>query len=277
MIKAVGIDLDGTLLTDDKKVCRRNIEILQKAKEKGVKIVLCSGRAPSGMQRELKALSLKEKGQYGVGLNGGVIYECDSSRIIHRSLMKPDAARKLIQLGREMSDLANVQLYTGEEVYVERWNETTDFYQKSTGSEPKLVKDLTEHVDETVKIVFFSMGEIDYSLHTINHLKALMLPHVPEGTQCAISAPYLLEFFDESIDKGKGMHRLAEHLQIKTEEVMCIGDQENDLPMLRYAGVSVVMENGAPQVKEAADYVTQADNNEGGVAEAVEKYVLSDK
>lgn len=277
MIRMVGIDLDGTLLTDEKTVCSRNVEILRKAKEKGTKIVLCSGRSPDGMQRELKALGLKDEGQYGIGLNGAAIYETATGKIIERTLMKPDMAAQLIELGRKMKDRVNIQVYTGEEVLVDRWNETTDFYQKATGSHPRLVENLMDWTEKTVKIIFFQQGEIDYSLRTINELKEITLPNVPLGTQCVISAPYLLEFFDESIDKGKGIQSLAAYLKVEQQEVMCVGDQENDLPMLRYAGLSVVMANGAPEVKAIGDYITQADNNEGGVAEAVEKFVLSER
>lgn len=277
MIQIIGLDLDGTLLNDQKAICDRNIEVLMKAKEKGAKIVLCSGRAPEGMQRELRLLGLKEKGQYGIGLNGAVIYEADTGSIVHQTRMKPEAVRTMVEVGRKFSDRMNVQVYTAGEVYVERWDETTDYYEKATGSHPKLVDDVLEYVNETIKIVFFQKGEFDYSLKKITELKNDCLPSVPEGTQCVISAPYLVEFLDEEIDKGKGMDILASYLNVPQQNVMCVGDQENDMPMLKYAGLSVVMANGAPHVKELAHYVTKSDNNEGGVAEAVEKFVLKVK
>lgn len=274
MIQIIGLDLDGTLLNDQKAICQRNIEVLMKAKEQGAKIVLCSGRSPEGMQRELRLLGLKEKGQYGIGLNGAVIYEADTGRIVKQTLMKPEAVAAMVETGRNFSDRMNVQLYTGNEVFVERWDETTDYYEKATGSHPKLVDDLLSYMDKTIKIVFFHKGEFDYSLKKITQLKNDCLPSVPEGTQCVISAPYLVEFFDAGIDKGKGMDALASYLNVPRQDVMCVGDQENDMPMLKYAGLSVVMANGAPHVKKLAHYVTKSDNNEGGVAEAVEKFVL---
>ena len=73
------------------------------------------------------------------------------------------------------------------------------------------------------------------------------------------------------------MDILASYLNVPQQNVMCVGDQENDMPMLKYAGLSIVMANGAPHVKELAHYVTKSDNNEGGVAEAVEKFVLQIK
>jgi Cof subfamily protein (haloacid dehalogenase superfamily) len=274
MIKIIGLDLDGTLLNDQKAICDRNIEVLMRAKEEGAKIVLCSGRAPEGMQRELKILGLKEKGQYAVGLNGAVVYEADTGKVIHQTLMQPEAVRTMVETGRRFRDRMNIQLYTSGQVYVERWDETTDYYEKATGSHPKLVDDVLEFVNETIKIVFFHKGEFDYTLEKITKLKNDCLPSVPQGTQCVISAPYLVEFLDESIDKGIGMDILAKYLNVPQADVMCVGDQENDMPMLKYAGLSVVMANGAPHVKELAHYVTEIDNNEGGVAEAVEKFVL---
>ena len=274
MIQIIGLDLDGTLLNDQKAICDRNIEVLMRAKEEGAKIVLCSGRAPEGMQRELKILGLKEKGQYAVGLNGAVVYEADTGKVIHQTLMQPEAVRTMVETGRRFRDRMNIQLYTSGQVYVERWDETTDYYEKATGSHPKLVDDVLEFVNETIKIVFFHKGEFDYTLEKITKLKNDCLPSVPQGTQCVISAPYLVEFLDESIDKGIGMDILAHYLNVPQSDVMCVGDQENDMPMLKYAGLSVVMANGAPHVKELAHYVTEIDNNEGGVAEAVEKFVL---
>ena len=137
MIQIIGLDLDGTLLNDQKAICDRNIEVLMRAKEEGAKIVLCSGRAPEGMQRELKILGLKEKGQYAVGLNGAVVYEADTGEVIHQTLMQPEAVRTMVETGRRFRDRMNIQLYTGGQVYVERWDETTDYYEKATGSHAK--------------------------------------------------------------------------------------------------------------------------------------------
>ena len=114
--------------------------------------------------RELKALGLKVEGQYGIGLNGAAIYEADTGKIIHKTLMKPEAVRTMVEIGRGFSDRMNVQLYTGGEVYVERWDETTDYYEKATGSHPKLVDNLLDYVNEAIKIVFFHNGEFDYTL-----------------------------------------------------------------------------------------------------------------
>ena len=88
------------------------------------------------------------------------------------------------------------------------------------------------------------------------------------------SAPYFLEILDKRVNKGTGVKSLADVLDIKPEEIMAIGDQENDIAMIEYAGVGVAMDNAIPSVKEVANFVTKS-NLEDGVAFAIEKYVLN--
>ena len=88
------------------------------------------------------------------------------------------------------------------------------------------------------------------------------------------SAPYFLEILDKRVTKGTGVKSLADALGIQPEEVMAIGDQENDIAMIEYAGVGVAMDNAIPAVKEAANFITKS-NLEDGVAYAIEKYVLN--
>ena len=99
-------------------------------------------------------------------------------------------------------------------------------------------------------------------------------PEVKEKYTVLKSSPYFLEILDKRVNKGTGVKSLADVLGIKAEEVMAIGDQENDIAMIEYAGVGVAMDNAIPAVKEVANFVTKS-NLEDGVAWAIEKYVLS--
>ena len=87
------------------------------------------------------------------------------------------------------------------------------------------------------------------------------------------SAPYFLEFLNKEANKGTGVGMLADHLGIKKEEVICVGDAGNDLHMIEYAGLGVAMENATDDVKEKAGYITKS-NNEDGVAHVIEKFML---
>jgi hypothetical protein len=88
------------------------------------------------------------------------------------------------------------------------------------------------------------------------------------------SAPYFLEILDKRVNKGTGVKALADTLGIQPKEIMTLGDQENDIAMIEYAGMGVAMENAIPAVKEVANFVTKS-NLEDGVAYAIEKFVLN--
>ena len=134
------------------------------------------------------------------------------------------------------------------------------------------------------------IGINDYSKIEDDHsiIKVMMIDE-PEVLQKAVdnlpkevyekytvvrSTPYFLEFLNKEVNKGTGVKLLADHLGVKQEEVMTFGDAENDLDMIVYAGMGVAMANGFEEVKEAANYITDS-NEEDGVAKAIEKFVLS--
>jgi len=277
MIRLVAIDLDGTLLSDDKTICPENVKAIGKALEKGCKIVLASGRSFESMKWEIDALGLRADGQYAIGLNGGILFNTKDGSLLFRNGMRPEAAKGVVALSRAWSEEVNAQLYDGEGVFVERWDRTTDFYEKVTHCRPEEVPDLNALTEKTIKIGFFlRKGEPSPTgpLDAAKALKKRAEAMKPENTSCAISAPYLVEFYDEFNNKGAGLRKLGEMIGIDTSEMIAIGDLDNDLPMIREAGLGVAMKNAPAEVKAEADYVTERTNNEGGVAEVIERFVL---
>lgn len=277
MIRLVAIDLDGTLLKDDKTICPENIEAIGKALKQGCKIVLASGRSFESMKREIDALGLGVAGQYAIGLNGGILFETNGGKLLARNGMRPEEAEEIIELSRTWEAEVNAQLYDGNGVFVERWDTTTDFYQKVTRATPVVVSDMKTLANEAVKIGFFlRQGDPDPAgpLDEAKAMKQRAEAVKPEHISCLISAPYLVEFCDERNNKGSGLLRLGEILGIDASEMIAIGDLDNDLPMIRTAGLGVAMKNAPAEVKAEAGYVTERTNNEGGVAEVIEKFVL---
>lgn len=88
------------------------------------------------------------------------------------------------------------------------------------------------------------------------------------------SAPFFLEFLNPASNKGIGVAAIAEYLGIQPEEVICMGDAENDHHMLKYAGLGIAMANAMEETKKIADYITES-NDDHGVAKAIEKFVLN--
>lgn len=278
MIKLIALDLDGTLLSDNKTVCEANKEAIKKAIAKEIKVVLCSGRSQQSLAVLMEELELNVPGQYGIALNGAIVFAADSGKIMASSYMDDEAAKQIIRMGVPMMDELNIQLYTDDNIYVQRWDETTTFYEKVTHTHPVVVEDLTAKASNVIKMSYFQRTgkepDVKAPLDGILDLKSRVEDRLPEGVVGNVTAPYLLEFLDEKVDKGVGMDTLGKILGINKDEMMAVGDLENDLSMIRYAGIGVAMKNGAPAVKEAADYITERTNNEGGVAEVIEKFAL---
>ena len=269
MIRLVAIDLDGTLFKDDKTICKENIEAIQRALEKGCKIVLASGRSFESMVNVIDTVGLRNEGQYAIGLNGGVLFQTMDGKLLARNGMKPEEAVQVIELSRKWTDEVNAQLYDGEGVFVERWDTTTDFYEKVTGVAPKVVSDLKALAERAIKIGFFlrksdpsPTGPLDLAKET----KARAEAAKPNHSACLISAPYLVEFCDVDNNKGTGLQRLGEILGIDAgldlldQNNIALGDVEHEVLVLVREQVlddivsgDVVCRNDADEQDNAAD------------------------
>lgn len=279
MIRLIALDLDGTLLNDAKTIPQENIEMIQRAKEKGIKVVLCSGRSQQSLEYLLQILKLNVPGQYGIALNGAVVFEADTGKILCSSTMQKTAAQSLIENGLPLMNEINIQVYDKDHVYVQRWDHTTTYYEKVTHVVPVVVDSLLDHTENVIKLSYFRTDKERLSpecpIDRIQELKQRVEHQIPDSICGQITAPYLLEFMDNHVHKGVGMENLGKILNIAPEEMMAVGDLENDLGMIRYAGLGIAMRNGAEVVKQEAQYVTERTNNEGGVAEVIEKFALN--
>lgn len=269
MIKLVAIDLDGTLLNNQKQISEKNKSTLQKAKDQGVKIVICTGRPLKAIDGFLEELNLQEEGDYSITFNGGLVQKNDTGEMLEKITMSYDEIKELAQLMGELdlpfdvlSDALVYQLPTSAahpSIYSEL-NKALDF-------EGKTLEQLTEDGLYNKVVVATDADYLDQQI-------AKIPAEFYEKYEIVKSRDCLLEFMTKGVTKAYGLSLLAEDLNIKQSEVMTLGDEENDLPMIIYAGIGVAMENAVPIIKEHADYITDTNENDG-VAKAVEKFVLS--
>ncbi len=272
-IKMIGFDLDGTLLNDQKELTRYTRDVLLRAREKGVELVVATGRPITGVPKEL----LEFPGmRYVLASNGGRIVDRQEKKTIYECPVDYDLAVKVLRIFDEYDTLKEIYFdgmgfaKAGEvdraEAYVE--SQPVVEYIRSTRTK---VPDLWEKMREMegcaldkVHAVFRREEDRREARRRIEELGGL-------AVTSAISRN--LEANALGADKGAGLLRLGRHLGISREEIMACGDGENDLAMIRSAGLGVAMANAAKSVIEAADYVTLS-NNEDGAALAVEKFVL---
>lgn len=270
MIKLIAIDLDGTLLTNDKTISERNQVILKKAKEQGVKVVLCTGRPLNSVVGHLETLGLNDEGDYAVTFNGGLIQRNDTGEIVAKEVMSYEDAKTLYELTYPLGlPLDVVQGSTVMTVQPEPEENQSLYYTLNP-----LLNYVDTNLAELKEKSDFNKMVCTLEPAIIEEKMPLIPASYHEHYNIVRSGEYIFEFLPKKVSKAYGLKLLGELLNIKPEEMMALGDEENDLAMIEYVGLGVAMANGSQQIKEAAQYVTLT-NEEDGVAHAVEKFVLA--
>ena len=269
MYKLIAIDMDGTLLNDHHEVTEDVRDALHRAKEQGVKIVLCSGRPIGGMRRYLKDLKLDEEEDYVIAYNGALVQNAHTNEIVSELSLGYEDLKFLYKLSMELD--TPMQFFDAENVYTPNPNISEYTVLESFINQiPLRFRKVEEFPADILlpKIMF-----IDEPEH-LNKVIAQIPASIKEKYMMVQSAPYFLEILHPEVSKGNAVKKLAEKLRIKQHEVMSIGDNGNDLSMIEYAGCGVAMENAIPEVKKSANFQTRS-NNENGVAYAIHELVLT--
>lgn len=265
MYKLIAIDMDGTLLREDKTISDKTKDRIKKSVEKGVKIVLASGRPIEGLERYLEELQLVTEDDFVMSFNGSVIQNAKTKAIISKNILKGSDLKALYRLAKQIG--VNIHAFTKQGCVTPIMNEYSQLEGHINGIEVHEVDFNTiDDNEDVIKVMFIDPEPVlAAAIEKIPH-------HVYEDFTVVRSAPYFLEFLNKASSKGTGVKALAEHLGIKREEIICIGDAGNDLDMIEYAGLGVAMGNAFEEVKAAADYVT-LDNESDGVAHVIEKFI----
>lgn len=270
MIKLIAIDLDGTLLNDDKKVSTKNYQALKSAHEKGIKIVLCTGRPYMAMRGFVEELDFLTDDDYIVTFNGGIIHKAVDGEVVVRETMSQPEMLAWYEEAQRLDLPFNVidEDYIYEPLSYPAGHESLYMKQIGQVDAPSMVKDFYEF-DASHKFNKFIIAvEPDY----LAQQRKKINPDMTEEYALTLSLPHLLEIGTKNINKGNGLKKLGQILGIKTNEMLTIGDEANDLSMIEMAGIGVAMENAIPEIKKAADYIT-ASNNDSGVARAIENFI----
>jgi len=265
MYKLLVLDFDDTLLTDDLKISKENIEAIKKAKEKGVHILFCSGRSDDSMKRFIDMIDIHDEDEYFVSFNGARI-DTISGENIYFKTVENSILTKLIDLGNEYD--VTTQLYHNNMLIVEKISEQALLYQGFTNM--KLIVDPNvKKLEYTLKVLFNS-----WEADKLNKMQKIINDNYSDTVSAFFSKPNYLEVLHKEANKGLAVKYMTEKLGLKQEEVIAVGDSYNDLFMIEYAGLGIVVSNGREEVKEKADYITKATNNEHAVAEVINKFIL---
>lgn len=274
MIRLFAVDLDGTLLDDNRQISEDNMAALEAAKNAGVEVAICSGRGFPGFKAMLDRLGERCLGRYHFGLNGGMIFDRELEQIEESSPIGEKKVLEILRIGKQFPDEVNIHLYTPTEILVERRTPSSPVYEQMNLCRLRTVPELEAYAAQAIKLIFvLHENEELKTTEKILRFGEKVCPLLPEGITGCHSCTYLFEIFSNSNSKAVGLQKLARLYGLTREEVMAIGDNQNDLPMLRVAGTSVAVANADPDTKATATFETEADNNHSAVAEAVRRFI----
>ncbi|WP_024406703.1 sugar-phosphatase [Streptococcus suis] len=266
-IKLVAIDIDGTLLNSQHQITAEVHSAIQEAKKAGVKIVIATGRPISGVQAILEELNLTEAGDYVITFNGGLVQDAATGEDIVKDTLTYEDYLDIESAARKLK--LPMHASTKEGIYTANRNiGKYTIYESTLVSAPIFYRTPEEMADkEIIKTMMVDEPEI------LDAAIPLLPTSLTEKYNVAKSAPFYLEITPKTVNKGQAIIHLSEKLGLTMDQTMAIGDQENDRPMLEVVGNPVVMENGNPELKKIAKYITKS-NDESGVAHALREWVL---
>lgn len=265
MYKLLVLDLDGTLTNKKKEITPHTLQVLKEAQQKGLKIVLASGRPTYGIVPLAEQLELKHFGGYIMAFNGGLILDCATGETIYQNFLAPSVYPYLYEKGNTKD--FKILSYKDEYIVSE------DIANEYVAYEARLNKMPLMQVENFLDVITFPEPKclIVGDPEILKDLEVEMREKLQHCMSVYRSEPFFLELLPLGIDKAKCLEKLLERMQIDRKNVIACGDGFNDLSMIEYAGLGVAMANAQQVVKNAADYITLS-NEEDGVAAVVEKF-----
>lgn len=275
--KLVCIDVDGTLLNSKHKITERTKKILLEAHKKGIHIVICTGRMYTDAEYYSNLIGVKSP---VIASNGAFIKEKDNDKVIYKDVLGESLSLVLLELFRKHSIkpyfctpnkfyYGNIMFqlyYIATKILGIRRNR---FDAEYVFSWRRWEKVLQKEKDNVVKceIIYRDPALICELLNELKNMDQL---------EIVDSSRYNIEITRKGVSKGKAVEMLASLYHVKREEIITIGDSENDLSMIEYAGLGIAMGNALDSIKQKADHVTASNDNDG-VAKAIDQFVLGNK
>lgn len=270
----IALDLDGTTLTSEKIISPRTQKALRAAMEKGINVVIATGRVFAALPEEI----LSEEGiEYAVTSNGAVVTRLADNEDIYSNCIDVEAAERVIAELRKIPYMK--EIFTGKKAYVEKeiyenledWGMTgySAYYILTTRLPYEGVLDLMEENKDKIENVNVNFTDMDLKMKTWREFEKI------PGVTITSSLARNIEIGGATTSKANALAALADILGVKKEEIMACGDSFNDVKMLEMAGIAVAMGNGGDEVKQVADFITE-DCDHDGVAIAIEKFCLND-
>lgn len=282
MYKLVAIDLDGTMLNQYGVVTQNTKEAIQKAQESGIEVIIASGRPIDSIKTIAKEIKSEK---YFISGNGAIIYDMAKNEIIYENTLKKQKTLEIIKICEENSIYYNI--YTEKEIIAKSLQCNVLYYHKENANRAEqdkthisIVENVYDYIlnrdEKIVKITVCDSNQVIFhsimrKLKELDEIEVLEVSHmsrkmIKQGTEEIPIEYFYTEISAKNVDKWNALEFLKEKMNIKTEEIIAIGDNINDKKMIENAGLGIAMGQSHPEVKQVANQIT-ASNLEDGVAQ----------
>mgnify|MGYP002713413243 CR=1 FL=1 len=269
MIKLITIDVDGTLVTPLKRLTKTNITAINKARDAGVHIALASGRPYSGMKALVNKLNLNQEGNFTICQNGSYIFDNFTHEPISGTYQNPIDLKIIDDLLKDF----NVQISAMDHQSFYSRHANPNIYTRIDAKISKLPLQIISY-DDFKDDKTFGRILIMGKKSEISKLYKNMPEDLSTNYYAVKTAPFLIEVMNKNTNKGYAISAMAKNLDISQDEIMSIGNERNDIPMLEQAGFAVAMANAVDELKTHADFITKS-NMQSGVGYAIEKLLAN--
>jgi len=268
-VKIIALDLDDTLLRKDLTIGDKNVSVLQRAAALGIFIVICPGRTENAILPYVRRLDIAglQAGRYVIASNGASVYDLHKRCQIYNRLVDYDVLLHANEEAKKLGLLS--QVYDASTIYVPEDNKWARRDVELSKLQMQVVPDFERFIKRGfAKMVIPGEPEI------LQQLQTTLKNDFGQRAVVFTSKPYFLEVLPSNCGKGEALMWLSGRLGIAQEETMGFGDSMNDESMIRLAKYGVAMSNGLDYIQKVAAYVTEKSNEEDGVGDFIDKYVL---
>ncbi|MBB6696727.1 Cof-type HAD-IIB family hydrolase [Clostridium algidicarnis] len=272
--KMICTDMDGTLLNTNKEISDKTKEAIKRADEMGVHVVLSTGRMFNSANYYASMIDIKTP---IISANGAFIRDRSKEDVIYKNVLGKENCKILLEILKRHK--IHGHFHTPSALFSDKLVFSAKIYDDMNKDLPEdnkieinIIKDNWDEVFEKNEESIVKCIGIDEDVEKVKRAKIDMLK--VKGIEVVSSYENNFEIMTKGVSKGRGVEILAAYYNIKPEEIICIGDNENDLSMIKFAGLGVAMGNAPSNIKEEADYVTDTNDNDG-VAKVIEKFILN--
>lgn len=267
--KILFTDLDGTLLNSEKNISPEDLKAIEQLTASGHKFVISTGRPIQSAVKIAQKYGWSGEGYYISSYNGGLIYDCSNNEAIIKRPVPLPYVRYILDEAYK----AGLHAHTYDDVNVVSEHATKELeeYTRTIMVPGIVVKSATEYLkEEPIKVIVIS-----HESHSVlDKFRDHMAPWCEGKLATVFSSPILLEFENPLATKGFSVEFMCRHFNIPIEDSIAVGDEENDISMIKAAGLGIAMINGTENTKAAADHITENDNDHSGISEIIYKFIL---